>query len=147
MADLMNDVFSSDPEQLAKMKNWFFKESVRINEEKEALNREKDRMHRENEIFEKKLEVLKNELFNLAKEKKELEQEKIKIKNLKDQTRSYSYQRQTGTTTFFKGVTNELALRKRYKDLLKIYHPDNMNGDTDTIQKINEEFRYLRDHL
>ena len=31
---------------------------------------------------------------------------------------------------FFRGVDSELALRKRYKELLKIFHPDNKCGDT-----------------
>lgn len=144
MADLMTDVFAADSKQLAEMKAWFFKESIRINEEKEALNREKDRMIKENQLFEKKLEVLKNELFKLANEKKALEQERIRVQNLKDQARNFNYQSRTGSTTFFKGVGSELALKKRYKDLIKIYHPDNLNGDTDTIQKINEEFRLLQ---
>ena len=47
-------------------------------------------------------------------------------------------------TTFFRGVGSELALKKRYKDLLKIYHPDNMCGDTDTVQRINQEFASLK---
>ena len=37
---------------------------------------------------------------------------------------------------------NPLALRKRYKDLLKIFHPDNLYGDGQLVQRINQE--YLR---
>ena len=45
---------------------------------------------------------------------------------------------------FFAGVTSELALKKRYKDLIKIYHPDNVSGDTDTVQEINREYDALK---
>ena len=44
---------------------------------------------------------------------------------------------------FFRGVTHQLALKKRYKDLIKIYHPDNINGDKAALQKINEEYDRL----
>ena len=45
---------------------------------------------------------------------------------------------------FFKGVDNELALKKRYRDLTKIFHPDNLNGDTDTLKHINKEYNALK---
>ena len=48
---------------------------------------------------------------------------------------------------FFAGVSSELALKKRYKDLIKIYHPDNISGDTNTIQEINREYDELKDRL
>ena len=146
MADAITDVFTSDEKQLAKLKAWFFSENVRINEEKEALEREKARMNRENELFEKKLEILKKELYKLANDKKALEQERIRISRMKEQAKAerMNVGIRTGTTTFFRGVGSELALKKRYKDLLKIYHPDNMCGDTDTIQRINQEYTYLK---
>ena len=31
-----------------------------------------------------------------------------------------------------------------YRDLLKIYHPDNIGGDTYTIQEINREYDCLK---
>ena len=41
---------------------------------------------------------------------------------------------------YFRGVDNQLALRKRYKDLLKIYHPDNLDGDARMAVAIKETF-------
>ena len=40
----------------------------------------------------------------------------------------------------FRGATNPLTLRKRYKDLLKIFHPDNLCGDAELVQMINREY-------
>ena len=40
----------------------------------------------------------------------------------------------------FRGANNPLALRKRYKDLLKIFHPDNLCGDGKLVQLINREY-------
>ena len=60
VADAVTDVFAADEQQLAGMKAWFFKENIRINEEKAAIEHEKERMAKENELFEKKLEILKD---------------------------------------------------------------------------------------
>ena len=49
---------------------------------------------------------------------------------------------------FFRGVNDTESVKKRYKALLKIYHPDNMNGDNDLVLAINEEYeRLLRFYL
>jgi hypothetical protein len=47
-------------------------------------------------------------------------------------------------TSFFRGVDNELDLRKRYKELLKIFHPDNKCGDTKTLIRIQTEYENLK---
>ena len=48
---------------------------------------------------------------------------------------------------FFKGVTSSLGLKKRYKDLIKIFHPDNLFGDHETILKINKEYEMMKKKL
>ena len=45
VADAVTDVFAADEQQLAGMKAWFFKENIRINEEKAAIEHEKERMN------------------------------------------------------------------------------------------------------
>lgn len=45
--------------------------------------------------------------------------------------------------TYFKNVTTLEELRKQYKELLKKYHPDNINGSTETTQEINTEYDNL----
>ena len=49
------------------------------------------------------------------------------------------------TGLLFLGVDNLLALKKRYRDLLKIFHPDNLAGDNEAVQIINEEYAMLRE--
>ena len=44
---------------------------------------------------------------------------------------------------FFSGVESRQSLKKRYKDLNKIYHPDNLDGDKNTVQEINSEYHKL----
>lgn len=45
--------------------------------------------------------------------------------------------------TYFKNVQNLEQLRKQYKELLKIYHPDCPNGSTEACQAINAEYDKL----
>ena len=41
---------------------------------------------------------------------------------------------------WFTNVTTIEELRKRYRELLKMYHPDNENGSIEVAQKINAEY-------
>lgn len=45
--------------------------------------------------------------------------------------------------TYFKNVDTLEELRKQYKELLKKYHPDNENGNTEVTQTINTEYEKL----
>lgn len=44
---------------------------------------------------------------------------------------------------WFKGVTDIETLRKRYRELLKQYHPDNEGGSVEATQEINAEYDRL----
>lgn len=50
---------------------------------------------------------------------------------------------------YFNNVNTLEELRKQYKELLKMYHPDNPNGNTKATQEINAEydglFKVLKD--
>lgn len=46
-------------------------------------------------------------------------------------------------TAYFTGVNDMKSLKKRYHDLLKIYHPDNQNGDSTISQQIQKEYEAL----
>lgn len=45
--------------------------------------------------------------------------------------------------TYFKNVGTLEELRKQYRDLLKKYHPDNVDGSTEATQAINAEYDQL----
>ena len=44
---------------------------------------------------------------------------------------------------YFSNVNTLEELRKQYRDLLKKYHPDNVNGSTTATQEINAEYDRL----
>ena len=97
-------------------------------------------------------EVLKEEYRKLADEKEQFKREK-QYHAWEEQKREQKKERKAyeseSTLTmkpeiFFRGVGNELMLKKRYKDLIKIYHPDNVAGDTRTVQEINKEYEKMK---
>ena len=53
------------------------------------------------------------------------------------------------TFDFFAGCTDMDSVEKKYRSLAKLYHPDNMDGDTASFQEINAQYaaakkRFLR---
>ena len=106
---------------------------------------EEKRLTEEKRLFQMKWKILEEELQNLAREKQETAKEKERYYQRKDRGRSYTV---TGlgenADMFFSGVDSELALKKRYKELIKIYHPDNLSGDTGTLQMINRISKICR---
>lgn len=113
----------------------------------------------DNEIFiAKKQKIIEDAYRQLALDRKALECERL---NFEHERTKYRRQKMSGGTrtnmyqhggaadayegtSFFRGVDSELALRKRYKELLKIFHPDNKCGDTKTLIKIQTEYDSLR---
>lgn len=51
------------------------------------------------------------------------------------------------SSVFFSGCNSMEKLEKRYKSLCKAYHPDSEGGDTETFQKMQEEYTSLKEHL
>ena len=121
----------------------FLKERLVFMEEMKALNSkvltERKRLKDEDTFFDKKLQILQNGFCQLDLDRKQFEREKkLYRQNLSRKEPFWD------NTNFFKGVTSQLGLKKRYKDLLKIFHPDNMCGDDDTVKYINEQYEILK---
>ncbi len=48
---------------------------------------------------------------------------------------------------FFAGCTTLESAERKYKSLVKLYHPDNMDGDTAALQEINVQYSKLKKQL
>lgn len=108
------------------------------------------RLEQQQKLFEMKFKILEEELQKLATEKEQVKKQKAFYQKVSDFTAHNSNVQQyvTGSNVvkgdmFFSGVGSRQSLKKRYKDLIKIYHPDNLDGDKDTIQEINSEYNKL----
>lgn len=107
---------------------------------------EEKRLLQEKKLFEMKWKILEEELQKLAKDKQEVELQKEQYYS---EAKTNSFVGDGGQNIikgklFFSGVGSESAMKKRYKDLIKIFHPDNMNGDNDTLLEINREYDNLK---
>ncbi|MBD5532223.1 MAG: hypothetical protein HDQ98_08485 [Lachnospiraceae bacterium] len=122
-----------------------------IDTERMKLDLERRMLKEQSALFDQKLEILKEAYIQLDKDKRKVEWEKLKLKAEQEhQERSYGryddtgMRQETDASVFFKGVTNQLALKKRYRDLIKIFHTDNLYGDKETLQAINREYDRLQ---
>ncbi len=138
---------SSDVEQirrkLLKEQRRLERERGKLEMEREQLKKqrhaEEQRMLREAQLFETKWKILEEEYAKLAKERQAFEAEQKEYQNHKSCNLA-----QLPEELFFSGVSSELSMKKRYKDLIKIFHPDNMDGDTQILQKINQEYDEMK---
>ena len=158
-------------EELGELKAWLFKESIRIELERNELKRmedkflkekqqfqeemaevnhrlviERKRLKQDESFFDKKMEILKSGFSQLEADRKKLEKERMLLEAEKN---AYSASIKTDrnmelTELLFQGVNSQLALKKRYKDLIKIFHPDNIAGDHDMVLTINRIYEELK---
>ena len=47
------------------------------------------------------------------------------------------------TTGFFNGCKTEEEIKKRYRDLCKVFHPDSENGDQETFLKVKADYEAM----
>lgn len=163
-------VFGTEDE-LNELKNWLFKENIRLSNEKsefqaiqqkfvneraqfqsemKELNQkmviEKKRLKEDIAFFDKKMAILKNGFTQLDIDRRRLEKEKMRVEAEKAvvERDSYSSRSNEIAELLFSGVNSPLALKKRYKDLMKMFHPDNVAGDHDMVLTINRIYEELR---
>ena len=161
-----------ETDDVRELKELLFKERVNLEHERSALEEERrafeaekhetllkleerktfarvqaKRIEMSEDLVKQKLEIIHKEYARLVRERARLDNER----------KAFEARRAAGTpvvsktiisdsSVLFSGVDSALALKKRYRDLMKIFHPDNMNGDTEVIQCITKEYDILKDH-
>lgn len=158
-------------EDLEALKTWLFKENIRLETERNELKRmeekfikekkqfqsemdeinrrlvvERKRLKQDEQFFDKKMDILKNGFIQLDSERKKIEYEKTTFEAKKNFHESYQRHEKNYDMAelLFQGVKSQLALKKRYKDLIKMFHPDNIAGDHEMIQIINSVYEKLK---
>ena len=138
----------STTKELEKMQEQFLKEKIQFQKEMKALNRkvtsERQRLKEDSIFFEKKMAILQNGFQQLDLDRRRLQKEQARLEAQRELLNEPVYSSHMDVSMFFKGVKNPLALKKRYKDLIKIFHPDNIAGDKEIIQMINKEYENLK---
>lgn len=132
--------------EFAQSRDKFLQERVKLREELADLNRrtvlERKRLKEENLFFEKKLAILQDGFRRLEEDRQSFEKEKRALREEVARLKEADCEStaQNAAEVLFRSVNNPLALRKRYRDLVKIFHPDNLFGDAELAQQINKEF-------
>lgn len=133
--------------ELALSQERFENERVKVRQELDELNQkmslERKRLKEENIFFEKKMAILQDGFKHLDEDRQSLERQKkaLAAERLSIAKQEYHGQAsEEAVKLLFRGANNTLALRKRYRDLVKIYHPDNLFGDEELVQMINKEY-------
>ena len=116
--------------------------------EREAFSRnvafEEKRLEYEKNLFDTKWKMLEEEWRKLAMEQEQLKLKRQFYARVEEYDNRKSNRNDVDVSGFFSGVNTASSLKKRYKDLIKIFHPDNLSGDTVVIQKINREYQELK---
>ena len=115
---------------------------------KREIELKEKKLSREKDLFEKQWKIVERELVRMAKDRDKMAKERAYIQRERDELKKMR-QASSGemgikSGTFFMGVSSLGGLKKRYRDLMKIYHPDNENGDETTVLHINKEYEKLK---
>jgi len=135
---------------LVEERKEFEQQKREFERERNAFKRhvEYQNMHFEQQknLFETKFRILEEEMMKLAEEKAEIEKKKA-FYDMVDEFHARSNQKALPDYSlgeiFFRGVESKQSLKKRYKALVKIYHPDNIGGDDSLVTEINKEYDHL----
>lgn len=127
MIDLNEVIEAESLDELRKVKIWISQEDRRLKEERYFV--------------EQKMAFLKDGFKKLEEERQKFEQEKKHYTSKREPSYELSIEDSSAVELLFRSaMNNPLALRKRYRDLVKIFHPDNLFGDGELLRMINEEF-------
>lgn len=117
-----------------------FREEMKILNSKVLAERKA--LKDEQSFFDKKMMILQSGFARLEMDRKEFEREKKKFSSMK-----FSTGDSISVESLFAGINTPLGLKKRYKDLIKIFHPDNLDGDNDMVIAIKEEYERLLEKM
>ena len=140
----MPDFETFNEDEMNEKKKWLFKESIRIETEKTNIENErkvveiqkgllqrqqsknmllKKQLENQKNLFDKQWQILEIETRKLVSDQQKFEQDKLKYKDTVYREARKTLLTKVNSKMFFKGVEDEKSLKKRYKELLKIYHP------------------------
>lgn len=169
--DACADLQKKEEEELQELKAWLFQENIRMEKlrreteelqmrleqdrkqfeeyvqmKKNSMEMDRKRLEQENRFFDQKMKILQGGFEQLEEDRRKFRKEKDKFYACRE---VYSEKQDASRHNevvgmLFCGVNSFLALKKRYKDLIKMFHPDNVAGDQEMVQLINREYEELK---
>ena len=171
--EILERLEAADDGELKELKLWLFKESIRLSNEKHELEmerrdflnerentREENRryeehlavrgrqLRREEELIAKKHDVIKRGFEELDLDRQALNAREASLISREaafeeKQAAGYTVDCKEVSDVLFKGADNILLLKKRYKDLMKMFHPDCLGGDSEMVKSLNRTYDRL----
>ncbi len=160
-----------DDEQLKEVKLWLFKESIRLRDEQHELEMDRQdflterenareelrryeehlalkqrQLKREEDLIEQKHDVIKRGFEELDRDRQALNAREASMRAREAQLEeriAYTPDSSEVNDVLFRGADNILLLKKRYKDLMKMFHPDCLGGDTEMVKSLNKTYDRL----
>ena len=171
--EILEKLEAAEESDLKELKLWLFKESIRLSNEKHELEmerrdflnerentREENRryeehlavrgkqLRREEELIAKKHELIKKGFEELDQDRQALNAREAYLRSQEaafeeKKAGAYSLDSQEVNDVLFRGADNLLLLKKRYKDLVKMFHPDCLGGDAEMVKSLNRTYDRL----
>lgn len=147
-----NARLENERREMMELQDKFVKERVQFRDEMNRLNHkmviERKRLKDDNLFFDKKMQILQDGFRQLDVDRRRLDKERARFEAEKemfmDEIDGRGESSEEIAAVLFRGTSNFLTVRKRYKDLMKIFHPDNLCGDAQLVQLINKEYEKRR---
>ena len=88
--------------------------------------------------------IIKKQVFSIPVNAYESEpEEDWGQQEARGQQEQQTAQAQESASAFFADCRDQAAIKRRYRDLCRVYHPDNGNGSPEVFNKITEEYERL----
>ncbi len=111
--------------------------------ERKRLKDDKKYLDKRRKIIERAYAMLETDKESIRSSYADIDRQKKLLKQMRNEKTEQSEALRYEKGLFFRGVNSAVALKKRYKDLMRIYHPDNMCGDKEMIIKIKDEYEAI----
>ena len=139
----------NEKKELDEYREKLLKERTQFRDEIDMLSHkivsEKKRLKEDKMFFDKKMDILVNGFKRLEADQAMFEKEKKRFESEKKYyMKEKAAMNADSINVLFRGINGPLTLKKRYRELLKIFHPDNLSGDMDMVQLINKEYERLK---
>lgn len=170
--ELLARLESSEEGELKELKLWLFRESIRLRDEKHDFEMEKRdflnerentreenrryeehlalrgrQLRRDEELIGQKHEIIKRGFEELDRDRQAVIARENAVRareaQLQESMKNYSPDSREVNDVLFRGADNILLLKKRYKDLMKMFHPDCPGGDTEMVKSLNRTYDRL----
>jgi chromosome segregation ATPase len=142
---------SSLDDQWQKLRAEQSKAREEIDRIRKQTMQERYQLERDTALFESRLKILTEGFEKLNEDKKQIQAEQRRLnqerrmlmEDISSMDDRIAERSADIMGILFKGADNELALKKRYRELMKIFHPDNCSGDDELVQMLNIEYSRL----